>query len=371
MADFHGRNDIAMGMLGLKGHLTRRSFYFIPVQGEPVALVNPIEKAKFLGLPGKTVTYMGYKGLESELRSLLSGNGRIAMEYSPQGRLPYIGLVDAGTIEFVRSLGVEIVSSADMVAAFQARLSPEQIAAHRMAARNVNEIKDRAFQFIADSISSGSVVSEYDVCQYIMSQFGEYDMVTDVGPVCAVDAHAGDPHYEPTAEKSTVITRGQLILIDLWAKLEIEHGVFGDITWMAYAGTKDDIPPKYVEVFDVLTRARDAAAAFLRDSLGSRPVYGYEVDDVCRGVIEAAGYGEYFTHRTGHSIASNVHGPGPNIDNLETEDQRKLQQGHLFSIEPGIYTDEFGFRTEIDVLVSHEGAEVTTLPVQTEILPLF
>jgi Xaa-Pro dipeptidase len=301
---------------------------------------------------------------------VLDGKRRIAMEYSPNGRLPYIGLVDAGTVELVRSFGVEVVSSADLVASFQARLSPEQMASHRIAARNLVEIKDKAFEFIAESLKGGGAISEFDVCEFVRARFREYDMTADVGPICAVDAHAGDPHYEPTAEKSAGLSHGQLVLLDLWAKIEGENSVYGDITWMAFAGSSDEIPQKYADIFDVIVRARDAAVKFVRDNLGSRPVHGYEVDDVCRREVEHAGYGKHFTHRTGHSITTSEHGAGPNIDNLETEDRRKLQQGHLFSIEPGIYMEQCGFRTEIDVLVNHEGAEVTTLPLQTEIHPL-
>ena len=370
LADFHGRNEIALNLLQLEGMLTRRSFYFIPDQGEPTALVNTIEKSRFTDAPGELVEYSGYKQLEAELEKLLSGRKKVAMEYSPGGRLPYIGLVDAGTIELVRSLEIEVVSSADMVASFQARLSPEQIASHRIAARNLIEIKEMAFSYIRDALGRNETISEHDVCLFIREQFKEFNMHTEVGPNCSVDANAGDPHYEPALGSSTTIAKGQLILIDLWARIDGEHSVYGDITWMGYAGTRKEIPQKYAEIFSVLVHARDEAVSYLRDNLGKRPVYGYEVDEVCRAVVKSAGYGEYFTHRTGHSITTSEHGPGPNIDNLETEDGRKLQQGHLFSIEPGIYMSDCGFRTEIDVLVSHEGCEVTTLPLQTEILPL-
>lgn len=371
LADFHARNDIAMQLLHINAMLTRRSFYFIPAEGDPTALVNPIEAAKFSDLPGTMIKYRGYVGLESELKKLLDGRKRIAMEYSLSGRLPYVGLVDAGTIELVRSCGVEIVTSADLVAHFEARLSPEQIATHRIAARNVNEIKNAAFRHIAQSLTDGTRLTEYDVVEFILAKFAEYDMETDHGPNCSVDAHAGDPHYEPTAEKSAEIKKGQLILIDLWAKLQTDNAAYADITWMAFAGTKKEIPQRYVDIFNVVTDARDAAVAFLREHIGNRPVMGYEVDDACRKVIEEAGYGEYFVHRTGHSIATVVHGPGPNIDNLETEDNRQLQQGHLFSIEPGIYQEDCGFRSEIDGLITHEGVEINPLPLQTDILPLF
>ncbi len=371
MADFHGRNGIACEMIGLKGLVTRRSFYLIPASGEPVALVHAIEQDKFVGVPGRKVIFSAWRTLEAELKKLLAGLSRVAMEYSPYGRLPYIGLVDAGTIELVRDCGVEVVPSGDLVAHFKAALTVEQIATHRMAARNLLEIKDKAFGLIREKVNAGETIREYDVVRYILDQFKEYDMVTASSPICAIDGNAGNPHYEPTEEKSAKVKKGQLILIDLWAKLDKKEAVFGDITWMGFAGTKEEIPEKHVELFGVIAKARDAAIDYIRENIDSKPVMGAQVDDVCRKVIEKAGYGKYFLHRTGHSITTEEHGPGPNIDNLETEDARKLRQGHLFSIEPGIYMQEYGFRTEIDMLIGHDGPEVTTLPLQEKIIALW
>jgi len=371
LADFHGRNDIAVDVLGITGMLTRRAFYLIPADREPVGLVNPIEASRFAHLPGKIISYRGYHGLETHLAEQLKGYKNVAMEYSPHGRLPYIGLVDAGTVELVKGCGATVVSSADLVAHFQARLSPEQIATHRMAARNLIDIKDAAFTYIAKHLKDGTRLTEFEVCEFIRARFRELDMMTSDGPVCAVDAHAGDPHYEPQPDTASLITNGSLVLIDLWARATVDRAVYGDITWVAYAGTKAEIPARYNEMFGVIADARDRAVQFLRENIGKRPVYGYEVDDACREVIDKAGYGEFFTHRTGHSITSVIHGPGPNIDNLETEDHRKLQPGHLFSIEPGIYRQDCGFRTEIDCLITTEGPEVTALPLQTGITPLF
>ncbi|MCP4683810.1 MAG: aminopeptidase P family protein [bacterium] len=371
LADFHGRNDIAMTLWNIGSMLTRRAFYFIPAVGTPTALVNPVEADKFADLPGDIVAYKGYAGLEKELARLLTPCNRIAMEYSEKGRLPYIGLVDAGTIELIRSFNVELVTSADLVAHFQARLSAEQIATHRVAANNLIEIMQAAHGHIAEELTQRRTLTEYDVVQFITRKFEEYDMVAEDGPNCSVEANAGNPHYEPAAEDSREIRKGQLILIDMWAKIKTDMAAYADITWMAYAGTKAEIPEEYAKIFATLHDARNAAVDFLRQHIGSRPVFGAEVDDACRAVIEKAGYGEFFTHRTGHSITTSVHGPGPNIDNLETEDRRKLQKGHLFSIEPGIYKKDFGFRLELDCLISHEGVEVTTLPLQTEIAPLF
>lgn len=371
LSDFHGRNQIAVELLGLSGIVTRRSFYFIPSDDTPTILVNTIEKSKYASVPGQVITFSAYSILEQELSRVLSGRKKIAMEYSPSGRLPYIGLVDAGTVELVRSFGIEIVSSADLVASFQARLSVEQVASHRIAAHNVIEIKNLTFQHIAQSLKNKKQITEFDVCLFIKDQFEQYDMTTADGPICAVNANAGNPHYEPTIETAAPLQKGQLVLLDLWAKLKTPNAVYGDITWMAFAGTASEIPEEYSRTFSVVAAARDKAVAFLRENVERRPVHGYEIDDVCRGVIRSAGMGEFFTHRTGHSITSSVHGPGPNIDNLETEDRRRLQKGHLFSIEPGVYTSDFGIRSEIDVLIGHEGCEVTTLPTQTEITPLF
>ena len=370
MIDFHGYNFVAVEMLKPSGMVTRKTAYFIPAEGEPTALLHAIEKAKYKHLPGKHIIFSAYKLYEESLEQMLEGCNTIAMEYAPMGRLPYIGLIDAGTIELIKSFGKEIVSSADLVANFQARLSPEQIATHRIAAHNIIQIKEKAFAFISESLKADKKITEYDVVQYIRKLFYEYDMESEDGPNCSVDSNAGDPHYEPTKEQSTIIAKGQIILIDLWAKLKHPDGVFADITWMGYAGKRDEIPQKYLDIFATLSQARDTAVDYLRTHIDSQPVFGSQVDDAVRKVIEKAGYGKYFTHRTGHSITSQIHGTGPNIDNLETEDSRKLQPGHLFSIEPGIYMDDCGFRTEIDVYIGHEGVEVHTLPYQTELLAL-
>lgn len=371
LADFHARNDIAVEVLGLSGIVTRRSFYFVPCDGRPTGVVHAVERHKFQKLPGNIVSYSSYQVLEKQVRAALAGCKRVAMEYSPMGRLPYIGLVDAGTIELVRSFGVEVVTSADLVASFQARLTAEQIAAHRIAARNVIEIKNDALAFIRQSLLDGKPLKEYDVTRFILNEFEKYDMETANFPICAAGANAGNPHYELTAERSEQIRKGHLILVDLWAKMKRADGVYADITWMAFADSVADIPEKYKELFATVVGARDAAVAFIHENIDKRPLYGAEVDDVCRKVVADAGFGDYFTHRTGHSIGRTEHGTGPNIDNLETEDNRRLQEGHLFSIEPGIYLQDCGFRTEINVLIGRDSAEVTTLPLQTEIIPLF
>jgi len=368
MADFHARNNIAVDFLSLSNHLTRRSFYFIRAEGQPVMIVHNIERDRFVHLPGQLRNFSSYKSLESILAEVLGDCKKIAMEYSPGGRLPYIGLVDAGTIELVRSMGVEIIPSADIVAYFQARMSPLQVEMHKKAAFLVNKIKDDAFDYIGDSLKKKQFVNERMVLLHIMRRFEENGMVTDFAPCCAVDANISNPHYQPGEDKSSPIVEGSLVLIDLWAKLKAPHSVYGDITWMAYAG--DEIPKDYAKIFSVVTLARDKAVNFIGQKMLEGSVYGYEVDDACRRAIEEAGYGDYFFHRTGHSILESVHGPGPNIDNIETEDRRRLLPGHLFSIEPGIYLEKYGVRTEVNCMLTESGPEVTTLPMQTEILPL-
>ncbi len=369
LADFHARNSIAVEFLDLSMHMTRRWFYLIPAEGEPVALINKIEKERFASLPGKKIYFTTYHSLEENIPKLLQGAGKLAMEYSRFGRLPYVGLVDAGTIELIRSFGVEVVSSADIVAGFQARLTEKQIVMHKKAATIVNCIKDDAFKLIKEFLEREQTINERMVIDFMMKRFEQEEMTTDFAPICAVDANICNPHYDPGENEPSDIKKDSLILIDLWAKLKKPHAVFADITWMAYAG--ETVPEKYAEEFHLITSARDAAVSYLWDKHeegGS--VYGFEVDNACRKIINKAGYGDYFFHRVGHSILEEGHGPGPNIDNIETKDRRKLHTGHLFSIEPGIYLEDHGMRTEIDVLMTPDGPDVTTQPIQQEIIPL-
>lgn len=367
--DFHGNNDIAVRFLNLTGIITRRSFYFIPASGTPVAFVHSIEKRPFENLPGEKVYYSSYRILEEKLRQTLEGKRRLAMEYSPKGRLPYIGKVDAGTIELIKSFGLEIVPSANLVARFDACLTADQIETHRQAIGHLFEIKDAAFNLIRKRIETGKKITEYDVVEFILECFEGANMMTDDPPICAVRANGGNPHYVPTVETAMEIGRDDLVLIDLWAKLKKPRAVYADITWMCYAGK--EIPERYAQEFALLCMARDAAVKFLREKWGTQKIYGYQVDDVCRNVISMADMGSHFTHRSGHSIAEDPHGPGPNIDNLETEDRRQLMPCHLFSIEPGLYFDDHGVRTEINVLMTEKGPEITHTPIQEEIVPLF
>jgi len=368
MADFHGRNNLMVEFLNIKGYLTRRNFYYIPSEGEPTALTHNIEKRLFDHLPGRHISFTPFITLEKQLKQVLENAKIIAMEYSPNNRLPYIGLVDAGTVELVRSMGIEVVASADIIGNFEARLSAAQVETHKRAAEVVNKIKDEAFVFIAESLKIDKPINEKMVADFIRKQFESEGLVHDFGPVVAIDKNISNPHYEPTADNSARIEKNQLVLIDLWAKFDIDDAVYADMTWMGYTGS--EIPQKYADEFKIVTSARDAAVRFLKDNIGARVVFGYEADDACRKVIADAGLGEYFYHRTGHSIASDVHGPGPNIDNMETEDKRKLLPGHLFSVEPGIYLGPHGYRSEIDVLITENGPEVTTQPMQDKILAI-
>jgi len=367
--DFHGLNPIAGEFLQLRGMQTRRWFYWIPAKGAAHKITHAIEQGPFAQTPGINHVYSSWQELEGHLGAILQGAKTIAMEYSPEGAIPYVSRVDGGTLEIVRKCGVEIASSADLVQHFQARWTDEQLAGHRRAAQALAEIKDLAFREIAGCLVENKPLSEYDIQQFILQQYANRKLLTEHVPICAVNANASDGHYEPTATHSAPISRGDLVLIDIWAKLDTPDAVFADITWMAYCGSA--VPDKMAGVFAVLKNARDSAVEFINERLSAgRPLSGYEVDDISRGVITKAGYGKYFTHRTGHSIGTSCHGNGVNIDNLETRDRRRIVPGVAFSIEPGIYLPEFGVRTEIDVFAHERGAEVTTQPVQQEIVAL-
>ncbi len=367
--DFHGGNDIAVRFLSLSGIITRRSFYFIPASGTPIAFVHAIEKKPFDHLPGQKIYYSSYRILEEKLRRALEGKKRLAMEYSPKGRLPYIGKVDAGTLELIQSFGIEVVTSANLVARFDACLSPEQIESHREAIAHLFEIKGATFSLIKRRIETGNKITEYDAVQFMLECFERAGMITDDPPICAVGPNGSNPHYVPTEDGAAEITRDNLVLIDLWAKLKKPRSVYGDITWMCYTGS--ELPQEYAEHFALVCMARDAAVKYMQDHWKKQKIYGYQVDDVCRAIITHDNLGNYFTHRTGHSIAEDPHGPGPNIDNLETEDRRQLMPGHLFSIEPGLYFEDHAVRTEIDVLITEDGPEITQTPIQQEVALLF
>jgi Xaa-Pro aminopeptidase len=370
--DFRGSNPIARAVIGFDENQigTRRWFYLIPRSGEPVALLHVIEPHATKGAPGRTVLYRSWKDLEASLAEHLRGMKRVAMEYSPGAAIPYVARVDAGTIEMVRAAGPQVVSSADLVQSFEAVWTKEQKALHDRAARGCLAAKDAGFALIRERMASGRRVTESEVQALITRRFAEQGLMTHHPCIVAVNEHASDPHFETGAgANDREIKKGDLVLIDFWAKVAGDaRAVYYDATWMGYCGR--DVPAKMREVWEAVKGARDAAVAFVTESIAARrTIRGAEVDDVSRGFIEARGYGQYFLHRTGHSIGYEVHGNGVNIDNLETRDQRKIIPGVCFSIEPGIYLPEFGVRSEIDMFVGEEGAEVTG-DIQRELLLL-
>lgn len=370
--DFRGMNPIAASIAPLPAQamFSRRWAYWIPAQEEPQWLVHAIELAPFRDWPAPPRSYVRWQDLEEQLAAMLGDARRIAMEYSPRCAIPYVSRVDAGTLEMIRGLGVEVVSSADLVQAVEARLSPAQVAGHRRAAAALLRIKDEAFDHVAQALRNGQSISEYSVQQWIASRLAAAGLVADHDPIVAVNAHAADPHYIPTAQRHAPIQVGDLLLLDLWARETAPDAIMGDITWVALCS--DRTPQRYQHIADVVADARDACVAFIQGEMAAgRPVRGCDADDVCRGVIERAGYGRYFIHRTGHSLGTAGHGNGAHLDNLETNDIRRLLPGTAFTIEPGIYLPgDFGVRLEIDVLVHERGIEITTLPLQREIIRL-
>ncbi len=365
--DFFGLNKIAQEVFVLTGHLlTRRWFYFIPAEGEPVALVHRIERANFPQVPGRRMLYSGWQELHAALRSILQGASRIAMEYSPQNAIPTNSFVDAGTFEVVREFVDEIVSSANLVQYFTCRLNQDQLESHRRAARVLDEAQQKAFQYIEHRLRDGKTVTEYEVQQLIMQHIHDNHMTAMADAIVAVNEFASDPHYAPSREQFNEIKKGDCILIDLWGRETHENGIYADITLVGFAGTEP--PEKYVEIWTIARDARNLAVDFMRERhQKGLTIRGYEVDEVVRKYISDRGYGEYFFHRTGHSIDQNDHGKAVNIDSFETRDLRELMPGLLFSIEPGIYLPEFGVRTEIDVYFGENGPEVYT-PVQDELI---
>jgi len=353
--DFRGINPIAQRVAGMAEHgLTRRWFCYVPSQGEPVWLVHRIERSHFSEVVGVVKTYTGWRELHHEMGTLLSSGGQIAMEYSPHASIPYVSRVDAGTLEWIRSFGVQVVSSADLVQRIEARWTADQLAGHRESARLILRAKDLAFAWIGEQVSAGKRVTEYEAQRFLMERFDAMNLTTGHPPIVAVNANSGDPHYSPTAAKHQPIQKGDFVLIDLWAKKRTPDAVYADTTWVSYAGKT--VPERYVKIFEIVREARERAVAFIREMAATgRTIYGYAVDDVARNYITEKGYGEFFLHRTGHSIGTEIHGNGVNIDNLETRDERALIPGICFSIEPGIYLSEFGVRSEIDVFLAHLG----------------
>jgi Xaa-Pro aminopeptidase len=388
--DFRGTNPVALHVAGLTTSGSRRWFLWIPTAGAPRWLIHAIEGSTFRSVradvAGEMARYAGWRELETKLAALVqTPHGparRMAMEYSPQNAIPYVSWVDAGTKEMIeRITGAEIVSSADLVQLAQAVLDDAQIASHRRAAAVCLAAKDAAFDFIRARLAAGETTTEYAVQQFITDFFVTRRMDEDHPAIVSANAHAADPHYAPTADQHAPIRPGDMVLIDLWAReMNSPHDCFADLTWVGYCGA--EAPAKAREIFAVVAAGRDAAVRLMQERLtAGAVVHGYEVDDACRNIIAAAGYGDAFFHRTGHSLGVKVHYNGVNIDNYETQDRRSLMPGVLFTIEPGVYlpTCDFdgsgralglGIRSEINCLATATGLEVTTLPLQTEIIPL-
>jgi Xaa-Pro dipeptidase len=368
--DFRRSNPIAYQVLGLSSEIvTRRWYYFIPARGEPRGLVSALEPHALDALPGEKRIYRTWQEREVLLAALLEGARRIAVEYSPRNAIPYVSRVDAGTVELLRSFSKEIVSSADLVQHTVARWSDAQLQSHLAASEAIMREKDRAFAFIADELRAGREPTDYAVQQRMWEEFRAAGLVADHPPIVATNANASSPHYTPSAARATTIRHGDLVLIDFWAKLDAPNAMYADHTWMAYVG--DSVPERFAAIFAIVAQARDAAIALVRDRFATgAPLHGYEVDDAARAVIEAAGYGEWFVHRTGHNIGSEVHGDGAHMDNYETRDERLVLTRTCFSIEPGIYLPEFGVRSEVNVYVGDDGALTITGGLQQEIVPL-
>ncbi len=354
MYNFRNNNPFATKILQMtEGKLSsRRYFYFIPASGTPKKLVHNIEQYDLDHLPGEKAVYSQWKTLQDGVKSILAGSKKVCMEYSPNNDIPYLSKVDAGTLEFIRSFGVEVVSSGDLVQYFEARWSEEQYKDAEDTAAILLRTINKAFGYIGEQLRGRKKITEYDVQQLIMKEFARHDLTTYSPANCSVNGNGANPHYDPSAERSSEIKKGDYILIDWWAKKNKPGGVYADFTWVAYAGT--DVPKKYLEVFNVVKGARDAAVEFLQKEFAAgKKVRGCDVDDVTRSYITEKGYGKYFIHRTGHNIGEEVHGNGAHIDNFETNDVREIIPETCFSIEPGVYLPgEFGIRLEIDVYIS-------------------
>jgi len=367
--DFRGSDPIARRILGLGDALaTRRWFYCIPATGEPRALVSAVEPGALHGLPGAVSVYRTWQELHAALPALLDGARRVAMQYSPHNDVPYVARVDAGTIELVRTCNVEVLSSADLVQRFEAVWSPAQYASHARAAVAVREVVDAAFAEIGRCARGARACGEGGVQRFILEQFAGRGLVTHHPPIVAVGAHSADPHYQLADDGGAPIGAGDFVLIDLWAKEP--DGVYADITWTGYVGSV--VPERHRQVFEVVRRARDAGVDAVRSAVRARrPIRGCEVDAAVREVIAAAGFAEHFVHRTGHSIGTEVHGNGANIDGFETPDTRRLLPGTCFSIEPGVYLPgEFGVRSELNVFVDDADIVVTGEPVQSAVVAI-
>ncbi len=362
--DHHHRDPLAARILGLDehAHVTRRWYYFVPAEGEPRRLVHRIEQGRLDALPGAKSVYSSWQELHAGLENLLAGSERIAMQYSPNNDIMYVSMVDAGTVEFVRSLGKEVVSSADLVSQFEAVLTAEQMESHAVAQRAIDALLAEGWKEMGRRLRSGAGhaggVSEYDMVLWLGEAMSRESLVWENGPNVSVNANSSDSHYEPTAERSSPIREGDFVLIDIWGRVNRPGTIFYDITWTGVVGREPSAREQ--QVFETVRNARDAAIVAIESAFEQgHEIRGFEADDAARAVIRAAGFGEYFTHRTGHNIAQELHGSGAHLDNLETHDQRRILPHTCFSVEPGIYLPEFGVRSEVNMLTAPGKAWVT------------
>jgi Xaa-Pro aminopeptidase len=358
--DHHQRDPLAYRVLGFSpaSHVTRRWYYFIPAGGDPKGLVHRIESGMLDALPGEKIKYSSWTEQVDGIKRILGNSRRVAMQYSPQCAIPYVAMVDAGTVELVRGLGVDVASSAELIQHFEARWSRAAFESHLEAGRRVDRVRREAFEIIGTRTQHDGSVEELEVKRFIRDRFAKSGLATDHGPIVGVNANASNPHYEPSDGVTRPIRRGDFVLIDMWAKLDQPGSVYYDITWTGYCGP--DPRPEIRKVFEIVSGARDRAIERVQEAVRSgKPVRGFEVDDAARGHIASQGFGEYFTHRTGHSIGQEVHGNGANMDNLETHDERRIVPSTCFSIEPGIYLQDFGVRSEVNVFVEEHDARVT------------
>lgn len=364
--DYYQSNPSLWDIVGERAHLTRPCFYFIPSRGRSVFLVHYVDAGRLGSTEAEIRVFSGRSEMIDNLSVILSGRRHIAMEYSPEAALPRVSRVDGGTFELIRGLGVDIVSSADLLQFTTARWSPEQLETHRSAADKLGRSVMDAFRYIATELNSRP--TEYDVYQFIRARFRDEGLEVLDGPIVSVNEHSSDPHYQPEEEGSAVMKRGDWVLIDLWARELQPNSVFADITWVGYIG--EVLPKKHREVFEVVAQARDLAFECLLEAHESgKSLQGWQVDQVARDYITGASYGNAFSHRLGHSLGRQVHGEGVNLDNLETHDTRTILLGVGLTIEPGIYLGEFGVRSEIDVYMGEEGPQITT-PVQSQVVSI-
>jgi Xaa-Pro aminopeptidase len=358
--DHHRRDPLAYRVLQFTpgSMLTRRWYYFVPANGEPRGLVHKIEAETLKELPGEITLYAGWQELVDGLRTLVGNAKRVAMQYSPNCAVPYVAMVDAGTVELVRSMGIEVLTSANLIQFFESRWNRVQLENHLEAGRRIDKIRADTFARISERVRGGERITEWEMQQFILDRFRAGGLFTDHGPDVAVNANASNPHYNPTEERCSEIRSGDLVLLDMWAKLDVPDGVYYDITWVGYCGER---PPSAIEnVFGIVRDARNKAIARVKSAVAAKEtLYGYQVDDAARAHIREAGYADAFFHRTGHSIGTEVHGSGANMDNLETHDERRVIPWTCFSIEPGIYLPEFGVRSEVDMFVEETSARVT------------